>query len=408
MKSKRTSEIIIQESPYIPTADQDVEIVERKGKGHPDTICDAISERISIELSKAYQQTFGRILHHNIDKGMLVAGQVDCRLGGGKVLEPMRLIIGDRAAIGVGKKTIPVSDITKTTARKWFKENLPHVDPSRHVRYQVELKPSSTELSGIFQPEGQLLGANDTSAAVGYAPYTPAERLVLDVEQFLNGPLFKKEFPETGEDVKVMALRQEKELSLTVAMPILAHTVKSESAYFDCTQRVVKSLRQFVNYLPHGGRKVRVTLNALDSPGKGEAGMYLTLLGTSAEQGDSGQVGRGNRVCGVIALNRPMSGEAAAGKNPVSHVGKIYNVLAHELAGRIYSQVSGVTEVTVWLLSVIGRRIDRPSVAAVHVNLAKGALLRHRRDTIQQIIRKGLQDVGPFCEALAEGRYSVY
>ena len=66
--------------------------------------------------------------------------------------------------------------------------------------------------------------------------------------------------------------------------------------------------------------------------------MYLTLLGTSAEQGDSGQVGRGNRVCGLISLNRPMSVEAAAGKNPVSHVGKIYNVLAHELAMRIYAE----------------------------------------------------------------------
>ena len=62
---------------------------------------------------------------------------------------------------------------------------------------------------------------------------------------------------------------------------------------------------------------------------RGAGGMYLTVLGTSADGADGGQVGRGNRVNGLISLHRPMSTEAAAGKNPVSHVGKIYNLLAH-------------------------------------------------------------------------------
>ncbi|MFQ5992554.1 MAG: methionine adenosyltransferase [Nitrospiraceae bacterium] len=400
--------IVIQESPTIPAQDQRVEIVERKGKGHPDTICDAVAERISTHLSRAYSKTFGRVLHHNIDKGLLVAGQVDCRLGGGDVLEPMRLIIGDRATEKFRGKSVPVAQIAVAAARDWFKQNLPHADPDRHIHYQVELKATSSELGAIFERRHGLLVANDTSAGVGYAPFTPTERLVIDVEHFLNGPLFKGEFPETGEDVKVMALRFAHDLTLTVAMPFLAGAIHSEAAYFRLKARVLRALQTYVQGRWHGRKPVRVSLNALDRRGKGLNGMYLSLLGTSAEQGDSGQIGRGNRVCGVIPINRPMSGEAAAGKNAISHVGKIYNVLAHELASRIHCQVHGVREVTVWLCSTIGQRIDRPSMAVAQVSLLRGITHRQVQQAIEGIIREGLESIGPFCDALARGKYSIY
>lgn len=401
-----TDNIVIQESPALPVADQAVEIVERKGIGHPDTICDSVAERISVELSKAYAKSFGRILHYNIDKGLLVAGQVACRFGGGRVLEPMRLIIGDRAMTGVDRRTIPVMEIVVGAARDWVAKHLRHVDAERHVRYQVELKPGSPELSGIFEPRSGPLVANDTSAAVGYAPLTPTERLVLDLERFLNGP-FKRDFPETGEDVKVMAYRGGQNLVLTVAMPFLARSVRSEAAYFNLKARAKQAIHTYVQTRSSGYGRVQVALNALDRPGRGREGVYLSLLGTSAEQGDSGQVGRGNRVCGVITLNRPMSGEAAAGKNPVSHVGKIYNVLAHELASLIYRRVPGVLEVTVWLGSTIGRRIDRPSMVTVQVCLARGMSLRHVQAPMRQIVRDGLRDLAAFCEQLARGAYPV-
>lgn len=399
--------IVVQESFALPLQEQRLEVVERKGKGHPDTICDAVAERISIELSRAYSKAFGRILHHNIDKGLLVAGQVECRFGGGRVLEPMRLIIGDRATTGIGRKRIPVAEIAVGAARDWFKQNLRYVDPDRHVIYQVELKPVSPELGAIFKPHQGLLVANDTSAGVGYAPLTLTERLVLNVERFLNGPLFKSQFPETGEDVKIMAVRLEDELSLIVAMPLLAGAVRSPGAYFRLKADILRTVQAHVQGLPHGCKSVRVSLNVLDRRGRGLEGVYLSLLGTSAEHGDSGQVGRGNRVCGVISLNRPASGEAAAGKNPVSHVGKIYNVLAQELAVRIHHQVSGIREVTVWLCSAIGQRIDRPAVVAAQVSLEHGVALRRVQPAIQRILRNGLSGLGPFCEALARGKYPV-
>ncbi len=400
--------LMIQQSLGLPTYKQDVEIVERKGKGHPDTICDAVAERISITLSRAYKEAFGSILHHNIDKGFLVAGQVECRMGGGRVIEPMRLVIGDRATFKLGKTEIPVRELAVDAAKAWIKDHLPHVDPSSHVSYQVELKPASVELGDIFKKPRGVLAANDTSAAVGHAPLTPTENLVLQVEQFLNGPAFKMDFPETGEDVKVMGIRVRQDITLTIAMPLLATAIKSEAEYFSQKSRIRKSIKRFVAKHYDDGKRVTIHLNTLDRPRKGLAGMYLTLLGTSAEHGDSGQVGRGNRVNGLISLNWPMSEEAAAGKNPVSHVGKIYNVLAHQLAGHIYSQVPPVQEVIVWLTSKIGQRIDRPAIVSVHVNLKEGARLRDVRKRIQAIVQEKFSDLASFCEDLSEGRFPVY
>ena len=66
--------ILIEALKATPVEEQQVELVERKGTGHPDSICDAIMEEVSIALCRAYLEAFGKILHHNIDKGFLVAG----------------------------------------------------------------------------------------------------------------------------------------------------------------------------------------------------------------------------------------------------------------------------------------------------------------------------------------------
>jgi len=88
--------LILEHLPHIPVRRQQIELVERKGVGHPDSMCDAIMEAISVAISQAYIAATGRVLHHNIDKGLLVAGQTSPALGGGTVNAPMRLIVGDR------------------------------------------------------------------------------------------------------------------------------------------------------------------------------------------------------------------------------------------------------------------------------------------------------------------------
>lgn len=392
----------------VPMQEQMIEIVERKGIGHPDSICDGVMELVSQHLSEEYRKRFGFIPHYNIDKGMLVAGMVEHRLGGGRLLEPMRLIFGDRATFEVAGERVPVDEIAVNAAREWLRANLPHVDPEKDIIYQVELRPGAPELAAIFQRAAGPLKANDTSAAVGYAPLTETERLVLETERFLNSPDFKREFPETGQDVKVMGFRIGRSLHLTIAMPLIDRYVSSEEFYFRRKQQIVDALQARIDALRRKITSVYVYLNTLDVPGKGVEGMYLSVLGTSAEDGDSGEVGRGNRVNGVIALRRPASAEAAAGKNPVSHVGKIYNVLSHRLAERIYQEVSGVQEVYLWLASQIGVPIDQPRIAAAQLVLEPGVRLPRIARRVEELIDDALENIPGFVEELILGKHRIY
>ena len=389
-----------------PLEQQKLEIVERKGLGHPDSICDCIMDSVSVRLSKEYLKKFGVIMHHNVDKSLLVAGKVEIKFGGGLVKEPACFIFGDRATVEVDGVRIPVKEIAVQTAKEWFKENLRFVNPEKHVRYQVELRPGSAGLTDIFKRKGRVLGANDTSAAVGYAPMTKTETIVLGTERYVNSKDFKKEFPASGEDVKVMGFRKDNELNLTVSMAFVDRFVESERDYFKKKAEISEEIKRFVEENTDF-EKITVNLNTLDVEGRGIGGVYLTVLGTSADGADSGQVGRGNRVNGLISLNRPFCSEAAAGKNPVSHVGKIYNVLTHRIARQIYRKVNGLEEVYIWLLSQIGKPIDEPAIAGAQVIMKTGNHFEDVRREVEEVMNFELENIDKFCKDLAEGRIPI-
>lgn len=401
-------EVTVESHSQTPAGQRDVEYVERKGLGHPDTLCDAVMEAICVALSEAYLSATGRVLHHNIDKGLLVAGQTTPRLGGGQVDLPMRLVVGDRATSLCDGRRIAVGEIVQETTRRWFREHLRFVDPAQHVVIQNELRPGSSELTGIFaESVGGCYPANDTSLAVGFAPLTETERLVLDAEHFLNSSEFKARFPAAGEDVKVMGVRRGRKLYLTVALAVVDRFIDSPQRYYATKHAVREELLQRLQSRLETLDSIELALNALDDEQKGIEGMYLTVLGTSAESGDGGEVGRGNRVNGLISLCRPMTLEAAAGKNPVSHVGKVYNVLAHQIAQRIARSVSGVTEVYVWLCSQIGRPINEPWFASAQVALTPGLQLADVEQPVRGIVQQELAAVGSFTLRLAHGEFPV-
>jgi S-adenosylmethionine synthetase len=386
--------------------DQRVEIVERKGRGHPDYLCDSMMEAISVSLSREYLREFGTILHYNIDKGLLAAGSTEKRFGGGKVVKPMKLIIGDRATFSFGGKTIRAADIAVDAAKGWLRKNMRFVDPEKHLEYRIVLAPGSEELTDIFARPGAVRSANDTSAAVGYFPLSPTERVVLGLERHLNSGPFKKKHPETGEDIKVMGLRTGQDLDLTVAMPLMCASVKSEREYFERKELLYREMQRFVTG-SEDFRNVRIHFNSLDETGRGLGGVYLSLLGTSAEDADSGQVGRGNRVNGLISVNRPMGTEAAAGKNPVSHVGKIYSVFSHRIAEKLFREIEGIREVYVYLVSRIGEPVDRPQIAAAQIMPRPGLKIRDVRPQAEEIIEREFTKIGRFCRELSEGKYPV-
>jgi S-adenosylmethionine synthetase len=394
------SGIHVQQAGGPKTADLDVEIVERKGIGHPDSVCDAVMEDVSRALSRAYRDRAGTVLHHNCDKALLVAGQVELQWGGGRVLEPMRLVMGDRATAAWNGERLDVAAIAVDTARQWIRTHLHHVDPDAHVRYQVELKPGSVALASQYRREG-VAAANDTSAAVGYAPVTETERLVFEAERYLNSPGFKARFPDTGEDVKVMGVREARKLHLTAAMPLLDRALRSEADYFERTEEIRDATLAHLRSRLERLDELTLGLNVLDRRGEGLNGIYASVLGVSAESADSGEVGRGNRVNGLISFCRPGGSEAACGKNPVGHPGKIYSVLADRLAGRLVGGVPGLEEVTLWLLSEIGRPVDQPRVAFALVHLAPGAVLTDVADAAEAMLASELAQLPAFCREVA-------
>lgn len=397
--------IIVEDLKQTPLEKQRLEIVERKGVGHPDYICDAVADRISVGLSKAYLEKAGAILHHNVDKSLLVAGETAPKFGGGTVKQPILFVLGDRATSEFDGQRIDIEEIAKREAKNWLKSNTRFVDPEKHVRYQVELKPGSVGLTDIFKRNGKVLGANDTSAAVGYAPMTRTEKTVLETERYVNSSDFKRHFPESGEDVKVMGFRNRNDLKLTVAMAFVDRYISSEEDYFEKKEKILEEINRYVA-VNTDFDLVDVELNTLDVKGRGLGGLYLTVLGTSADSGDSGQVGRGNRVNGLISLNRPFCSEAASGKNPVSHVGKIYNFLTFKIAQNIYEEISELEEVYIWMLSKIGSPIDHPAVAAAQVIMKGNNHIDKVRHEINSVLDNELENIEQFCMQLAEGKTS--
>lgn len=399
-------DIRIEALSNLSVSRRQVEIVERKGLGHPDTICDALMEAASVALCAAYRQTAGCILHHNLDKGLLIAGQTSPAPGGGTVDTPMRIVFGDRATSDWQGTKIPIGEIVEATTVRWFREHLRFVDPQKHLVLQNEIHPGSPELTDIFR-RGKIT-ANDTSAGVGYAPLSETERMVLAAERFLNSKEFKTRHPETGEDVKVMAVRRDRILYLTVAVAFVDRFIADQISYYSRKAEVEHELVGGLQPQLQELDGIELQLNTLDDPARGASGMYLTVLGTSAEGADGGEVGRGNRVNGVISLHRPMTTEAAAGKNPVSHVGKIYNLLSHQIAHRIHQNVEGIQEVNVWLCSQIGRPLDDPWSVSVAPIVAPGVRLEDVEGPIRALVRRELQEIDHFTDRLCRGDIPVY
>src|SRR3990172_10524758 len=87
------------------------EIVERKGLGHPDSLCDALVEEVSRALSAFYCERFGFILHHNVDKALLRGGAARPAFGGGEGLQPIDLYLAGRATADYKGAAVPVAQL---------------------------------------------------------------------------------------------------------------------------------------------------------------------------------------------------------------------------------------------------------------------------------------------------------
>lgn len=357
---------------------QEYEMCEHKGIGHPDTLTDAMCEAASRELSLAYLREFGRIMHHNLDKGLSIAGASAPRFGGGTITQPIKVVICGRAT--EFNNHVDVREIAVTAARHYLQQHI-RCD-TNNFTIMAEIREGSKNLQNVMPGPREVALSNDTSFGVGFAPYSRLEQTVLDLAKVLKSVEFRQAFPVAGDDFKIMAYRAAVNGSpfITIALALVDRYVESVEHYFSLKNAIRDCL---LSKLPAAAE---LRINMLDDDhAKDEQGIYLTVSGLSAEMGDDGQVGRGNRVSGLITPNRMMSLEAAAGKNPVSHVGKIYNVLAMLMARDIYEKIGTVEEVSVQLLSMIGRPIHQPQVTVIELGIEKdvtGALSTQARTIV--------------------------
>jgi S-adenosylmethionine synthetase len=257
---------------------------------------------------------------------------------------------------------------------------------------EYQVRAGSADLTRVFKTGKDMPRANDTSFGICFAPLSAVEKLTLETERYLNSEKVKKELPEVGEDIKVMGLRNGKSIDLTIATAIISGLTPDLSHYLNVKEEIknrVEDLATKITKYP-----VKVYVNTADNPKAGDpSSVYLTVTGTSAEHGDDGNTGRGNRVNGLITPCRPMSLEATAGKNPVSHVGKIYNVLAMIMSDKIYTEVPGIREVYVKILSQIGKPIDTPLITSVELILEKGKTASQVNSDIMGIVNDELDNI---------------
>jgi S-adenosylmethionine synthetase len=396
-----TRNIKVEQLHQIPVEKQEIEIVERKGVGHPDSIADGLAEAVSRALSREYKKKCGAVLHHNTDQVEVVAGRSHPEFKGGEVISPIYVLLVGRATKEFNGFRVPTDTVALNAAREYIKNTLADLNINRDIIIDTKLGEGSTDLQSVFK-RGKVPLANDTSFGIGHAPFSETEQIVLDTERAMVTE-FKKEIPAIGEDIKVMGLRRKDDITLTVACAMVGKHIDDISHYASIKEELSEKIRNLA--AEYTDRNVSVFVNTGDDIANGS--VYLTVTGTSAENGDDGSVGRGNRSNGLITPNRPMSLEATSGKNPINHVGKIYNILSGQIASDI-AKLDGVEDVYVRILSQIGHPIDQPLVANAQIITENGTKLKEIKSEADTIIDQWLNDVTRVTDMIVEGNVTTF
>ncbi len=396
--------ISVRRLDRIPMEDSDVEFVERKGVGHPDSLIDGIVERVSQDLSKEYLNSAGMILHHNVDKGLIIGGASKVGFGRGKITRKIEVIVAGRATNRFDGRSTDVNAIAADAAVRYLKEHTHNLDVDSEVTVRSKIASGSADLTSLFMRENGVPLANDTSFGVGFAPFSTVEKIVYETERYLNSEAYKRRMPGVGDDIKVMGLKDGARITLTIAIAFVAKYMRSIDEYVSYKEKVGNDVAALARKFTD--KEVDIAINHGDSIEKKE--VYLTKSGLSCEAGDDGSVGRGNRVNGLITPFRYMSLEAAAGKNPVSHVGKIYNILATKLAGTVVTEVPHIKECHIAMLSQIGRKIDDPKSLSVSVIVDKGSDFDAAAKKARYLAVEALENTGNLTKEIVLGKYSVF
>ncbi len=405
--------IYVENIHDIPTPRGKIELVERKGIGHPDSVSDGLAETVSRALCKMYMKEFGTVLHHNTDETQIAAGRAAPRFGGGTIVDPTYILLVGRATTEIMQnkemKELPCKPTALKAAREYIRKTFPNVDVDADIVLDAKLGMGSDDLTGVYKTSGVL--ANDTSFGVGYAPYSITDKLVLETEELINSKKFKSVLPETGQDVKVMGSRVDNKLTMTIACAMVDRYIPDKTHYKAAIEDMYNRVKEnALNIIDKSGEDLKFKLEINTGDSYKNNVYYLTVTGLSQEMGDDGSVGRGNRCNGLITPYRPMSMEATSGKNPITHIGKLYNVMSKLIADDIAKKVSPEVEVKVRILSQIGKPVSQPLNCSVQlVSLEdKAPKLNKWKAEAEQIAYDWLDDVDKVTNMIINGKVRTF
>ncbi|MGI5187715.1 methionine adenosyltransferase [Promicromonospora sp. CA-289599] len=380
------------------------DVAERKGIGHPDSLADMVADTFSREYSIWCLNEFGLVPNHWVDKVNLVGAAARVEFGKYEILKPADAYLFGKITDRVGATEIPIGRIFSDVVGSVLPAALGDSAILDHVRTHVNntrgigidhdpqfyVPEAVNELAGVLAAESV---ANDTVICVGTSHRGISADLATRLEGHITGSEFRRAFPAVGTDVKVMIVRIGASLDITAAVPFHPELVDTWPAYSERLGEVRAAISDHLRMLQGQDERLRridnmsLSLNTKDVPGRG----YLAPFGTSLGKGDCGAVGRGNRYNGAIEPLRPSSCEAAAGKNPVHHVGKIYTAVTFEIAKRIFVDTGVYAEVTIAARN--GGRLDDPAHVLVSTERKLG---QADIDRVKSIVGEAVGDATHF------------
>lgn len=360
---------------FTPPDKTPLEVVERKGLGHPDTLVDGIAEASEIAYAQYCLDNFGIIPHHNLDKAMLLGGLCVQQFGGGKFQSPLNMLFMGRASSSFGGETIPLEDIQKETAVNYLARIMPHLDTSDPLTYTAQsLTSTHSTRSHWFTPRdindlpeytADSPKANDTAAMISYWPLTDTEKLTLDLEGYfyrnndLGLPVPRFDF--IGQDIKAMAVRNGDVIVVTLAVPQITSETADAAIYFERENEIEKHLQEYAKELIGDRAHLYVVVNTQTKGANPRP--YLVTGGSCTDFGEEGAVGRGNKTHGIISSFRPNTMEAPHGKNPTYFVGKLLGYQADLISRQVYEKLGSRCQVV--LQANIGDDLFDPSKVIV-------------------------------------------
>lgn len=353
------------------------EVVERKFRGHPDSLADMVAQRFSQlyikQTWKLFPELDGKCFpNFSADKVTLSGASTNWITGKYEVLKPVHALLIGKITQTIGDISLEVDSIFSSAIEDIFEKALGHKNAHPHIvrqMYSVSLagtdhnpafyNPKSP--SDLLKILSQETVANDTVYVVAYAPLSLSEKLAIELDNITDSSEFKSLFPEIGTDIKAMIRRRSSAYDVTLCLPVFPEQIDNITDYqkiIDAATDYLKNKAEtFLSENSKGLDKPTVQLwtNTKDTKDK----KYFAVWGTALSKGDIGAVGRGNRHQGFISGIRPSTNEAVPGKNPNHFAGIIYQLVGEEIANTIYNKL-GISSV-IYITANNGDPLDKPN-----------------------------------------------